>query len=515
MGLLLTLVLIVALPGAVRSATRAPLSTALVAPDPVTLHVGVGGTGVVRLSTMDIESLFSFELTLSFDPALVQVADADPAASGVQIGHGNVFDGLDWAILQNQVDNTAGTIDYIASLVHDHTWVDGSWTLVEITFEGLAEGAGALGLDKVILSDPLGTSIEIGKTPGAMVVGPEGPSPTPTVTATPSATPTVTPTSTVEPVGARVVLDPPDRVMALGVTSTVDIRIEDVVGLYGAEILVRYDPAIVQILDADPTITGTQIITGSFPYPDHVAVNSADNVSGTLHLAVTQNAPRPPATGSGLFGRIVFFGLTPGVSPLTFEVCLLSDGDAASIPVVSQDGEIGVFSEGYVVGQMAFQGRSTPPALDNSCPISVTFSAPGGLVPLYTIATTTDARGVFTVTTIVTGTYDMRVRDLHSLWNVRYNVPVQLGPNTVHMGTLIEGDANTDGLIDILDFSILATAFGTVVGDPGFDPRADFNNSGNIDILDFSLLATNYSRSGEIIVTAARSRWLSALAARR
>jgi hypothetical protein len=83
------------------------------------------------------------------------------------------------------------------------------------------------------------------------------------------------------------------------------------------------------------------------------------------------------------------------------------------------------------------------------------------------------------------------------------------------MGTLIEGDANTDGLIDILDFSILATAFGTVVGDPGFDPRADFNNSGNIDILDFSLLATNYSRSGEIIVTAARSRWLSALAARR
>jgi hypothetical protein len=72
------------------------------------------------------------------------------------------------------------------------------------------------------------------------------------------------------------------------------------------------------------------------------------------------------------------------------------------------------------------------------------------------------------------------------------------GANAVDFGTLLEGDANDNNVVELHDFSILATAFGTGVGQPGFDPRADFNESTWIDIADFSLLSTNYGQAGDI-----------------
>ncbi|HEX30648.1 TPA: T9SS type A sorting domain-containing protein, partial [Candidatus Poribacteria bacterium] len=50
------------------------------------------------------------------------------------------------------------------------------------------------------------------------------------------------------------------------------------------------------------------------------------------------------------------------------------------------------------------------------------------------------------------------------------------------------GDANGDGFVDLFDFNILASVFGTT------DPRADFNGDGYVDLLDFSILAENFGR---------------------
>jgi len=56
----------------------------------------------------------------------------------------------------------------------------------------------------------------------------------------------------------------------------------------------------------------------------------------------------------------------------------------------------------------------------------------------------------------------------------------------------IPGDANGDGYVGSADFSILAGAYGTSVGDPAYDERADFNHDDYIGSADFSMLAGNY-----------------------
>ena len=50
----------------------------------------------------------------------------------------------------------------------------------------------------------------------------------------------------------------------------------------------------------------------------------------------------------------------------------------------------------------------------------------------------------------------------------------------------LTGDVNGDGLVGCADLAIIRAAFGTVAGQPGFDPRADFNNDGIIDIRDLT-----------------------------
>lgn len=55
--------------------------------------------------------------------------------------------------------------------------------------------------------------------------------------------------------------------------------------------------------------------------------------------------------------------------------------------------------------------------------------------------------------------------------------------------TPIPGDANSDGVVDIVDYSILQSEFGK--HEPP-ELRADFNNDGQVDIVDYSILVKNF-----------------------
>jgi len=109
-------------------------------------------------------------------------------------------------------------------------------------------------------------------------------------------------------------------------------------------------------------------------------------------------------------------------------------------------------------------------------------------------STSTDTSGYFTVSGITPGTYDICVKNSHTLSNRRTGVTLLSGSNAVvDFGTLREGDANADDFVTILDFSILATAFGYLPA----DARADFDQNGYVNINDFSLLATNFGGHGD------------------
>jgi len=110
--------------------------------------------------------------------------------------------------------------------------------------------------------------------------------------------------------------------------------------------------------------------------------------------------------------------------------------------------------------------------------------------------------GTFSVSGITPDVYTATVKNFHTLQNKKI-VTLTSGPNTVSFGKLLEGDASNDNCVNIIDFSLLRTAFATCEGDEKFDPRADFNEDDCVNISDFSLLRTNFGLCGDIEVTLA------------
>lgn len=111
---------------------------------------------------------------------------------------------------------------------------------------------------------------------------------------------------------------------------TLAIRIENATRLYGVEVHLAFDPARLQVQDADPAKEGVQIQAGDFPSPDFVVQNQADNTKGTIDYAVTQLAPRQPVDGSGVLATVTVKG--KDTSSLTFVEAKLANPDGLEIP---------------------------------------------------------------------------------------------------------------------------------------------------------------------------------------
>jgi LysM repeat protein len=164
-----------------------------------------------------------------------------------------------------------------------------------------------------------------------------------------------TPTGVVEPRPTGIVesrpMEPPSGVTVVGVdpawqrigpegTTEVAIRIENVSRLYGTEVHLTFDPNYLEIQDADPDKSGVQLQTGSFPAPDFVVQNQADNVQGTIDYAVSQLAPREPVDGGGVLATITVKTKGEGTSRLAFTGAKLANPDGQEIPAQILDGEI-------------------------------------------------------------------------------------------------------------------------------------------------------------------------------
>lgn len=149
----------------------------------------------------------------------------------------------------------------------------------------------------------------------------------------------------------------------------------------------------------------------------------------------------------------------------------------------------------HVVGSAMLQGRPAQPDPRWSVWLSVSLTTPGVQTPAYEFTTATDENGAFVVSGIAPGTYDVRVKNSHTLRNTQ-TVTFLQGQNTVSFGTLREGDANGDNFVTVTDFSTLVSTFAKCDGDAGYDSRADFNNDGCVTLLDFSLLAANFGQAG-------------------
>ncbi|MCD6518580.1 MAG: hypothetical protein J7M05_01460, partial [Anaerolineae bacterium] len=146
--------------------------------------------------------------------------------------------------------------------------------------------------------------------------------------------------------------------------------------------------------------------------------------------------------------------------------------------------------------QVNLQGRGAAPSSRWRVPLLLELRPPQGSTVQRADIQVANEEGKATFAGILQGDYDVYIHGDTTLVNVLRNQHLAAGERSLSLGTLYEGDANQDDRINILDFAILASAYGETAGGAHFDPRADFNDDGRINILDFSLLASNYGLSG-------------------
>lgn len=113
-------------------------------------------------------------------------------------------------------------------------------------------------------------------------------------------------------------------------TVDVAIRINDVSNLYGADVLVNFDPALLEVVELRDANDG---ISGNILTPPLFAPRKEfDNTTGQVRYAATQLNPASPASGSGNLLVIRFRARAAGIAPLAFGYWQLAAPGATPIP---------------------------------------------------------------------------------------------------------------------------------------------------------------------------------------
>jgi LysM repeat protein len=194
--------------------------------------------------------------------------------------------------------------------------------------------------------------------------------------------------------GPTVVIDPPSREVAVGATTTVDIRIENVSDLFGAEVHLTFDPALLEGVDADAGKAGVQIQPGAFLSPDFTAQNEVDQAAGKIDFAISQMAPHGPVSGSGVLATITFKGKAVGTSPINFVNVILAAPGGIPISAGTQGGSLTV--TGGVTPTPTPTGTPTQTPTPTETPTS---TPDGGPTPTSTATPTPTATPTATPTT--------------------------------------------------------------------------------------------------------------------
>jgi hypothetical protein len=140
---------------------------------------------------------------------------------------------------------------------------------------------------------------------------------------------------------ALVCTDPVRLEIGAGQIETLQILLMNADKIYGIDLQATFDPAVVEVVDADSEQTGVQMQSGVFPKPDFSVRNLADNKTGTLRYVVTQLKPTPPASGTGIILMVHFLGKTQGSSSkLTFTTAVIADRRGNKQPVTTRWAEL-------------------------------------------------------------------------------------------------------------------------------------------------------------------------------
>jgi hypothetical protein len=191
-------------------------SGAVVRPQVSTLDIGQGQVETINVILENAQDVYAVDVSATFDPAIVEVVDSDPAREGVQIIPGP-FPQPDF-LVRNIADNEAGTLRYVTTQVSPTLPMTGAGVVFSVQFRGKVLGQqSALVIESVQLADRHGVKLAVSPQDGVLNIVPPKP---PTPTAVASATPTVEVSPTPETVVAHAATPSPAKPDAVPVEAT-------------------------------------------------------------------------------------------------------------------------------------------------------------------------------------------------------------------------------------------------------------------------------------------------------
>lgn len=281
----------------------------------------------------------------------------------------------------------------------------------------------------------------------------------------------------------RVNLAPNSLNLRVGQTGQMAVDVANITGLFGVELQLSYDPAIIEVVDADPGAPGTQVAPGAVFAGVEIFDVENETASGQIKFSATRTAPTPPFDGTGSIIQITWRGKAVGQSTVTLDTVKLANTDGQPISAaISPTGSVEVISGTQVIiyGEVQLQGRS-----DHSAAM---VDANGQQIQ-------PNPDGSFEMTIPPGNTYRLTISASGYL-SAKAEGDMPPDATELDMGsvTLLGGDVTGDDLIDIFDLALIGSRYGSS------NPQADLNADGTVDIFDLTMAAANYGRSGPVVV---------------
>ena len=274
-----------------------------------------------------------------------------------------------------------------------------------------------------------------------------------------------------------------------------------------AQFDITYDKAVLHVTSvAGGEIGGKAVQLGTWGY-----IPAGTEDTGRIRVICNQPMPTPENTdpwpdGYGYLVELHFdvvgnAGSSTNISFPEAGIVVLGDKNANPIPVdeLVNSGTVYVAGSATLEGHVTFIGRGSNNTKWAES-FNVTLFEAGNLSNvLWTGNATTNNIGVFNITGLAPGTYDIGIKNATCVSELESGVLTAGNTTVVDFGTAREGDANNDDYVDGSDFGLLSDAWLSYPGCPkgNWDATVDFSRDNYIDGSDFGPLSDDWLNRGD------------------
>lgn len=431
----------------------------------------------VDINIINGTDVMSYDFTLNFDPSIIEATSVIEGTYLSSVGPTTV--------VITQIDNTAGFVRFGVALMTP-PGANGNGTLAIVTFHVLSLGASSLTFSGVSLTDSFGQPLPFTTSNGYFA----------------------------NVILAKMFFDPPeliDPTIQPGDIFYWNISIENIQGMYGYEFYFTYNTAVL-------TCFGAQI-NPIFDEMHYTPMFSVNDYLGEAFFNVSYYSPAPPISTIPPVAivTLIFKVDTLGISDLIFHDTKIVDQSGALISHETQNGFFQAVNRDVAVIDVTLSRTVVYETWRINVSVTVQnlgdyFSETFDVTTLYdpSFPSVGVMIGVQTVHDLLPGqnatllfswnTAGVPPNHNYTVFANAQPVPYEanLADNVFVDGQVkvkMMGDVNGDGRVDILDLTAVAIAFGSHVGDPNWNPDADFDENGAINILDLVRVTINYGRT--------------------